>query len=412
MKRVVVIGGGFGGLNVVKSLKNAPVEIVLLDKSNHHLFQPLLYQVATAALTPADIAAPLREVLARQANVEVFMADVTSIDLKNRTVHTGVGESYSYDILVIASGASHSYFGRPEWKEIAPGLKTLKDAITIRDDVLWAFEQAERLNDPEEIKRYMRFVIVGAGPTGVELAGAIAEISRRTLLRNFRRIKPENAEIYLIEGRDKVLPAFPDSLCRKAKRDLEQLGVTVLTSTKVMNLQRGKVVLDQMTIEAETIIWAAGNEAAGFLKTLGTPLDPQGRVIVEKDLTVPGYPEVFVIGDAAKAVDEKGAPLPGIAPVAIQEGRYVGKLIKNGLKKRPPFRYFDKGILATIGKSKAVGVIRKMKVSGFFAWLLWSTVHVLYLVNFRSRIMVMFQWSIWYFTGRRTARLIMQRRSD
>ncbi len=406
-KKVVIVGGGFGGITVAKALKKANVEVLLIDKTNHHLFQPLLYQVATAALAPEDISMPIREVLRNQANATVILADVDSIDPVRKTVHTKEGIHYSYDILIIATGGMHSYFGQDQWAPFAPGLKTLADALLIRQNILLAFEHAERCDNAEEAKKYLRFVIIGGGPTGVELAGAIAEISTQTMFKNFRKIKPEQAEIFLVEGVNQILPSYPASLAKKAKRTLEKMGVHVLTNAKVTDIQPESVQIGDKVIESGNIIWAAGNKASSLVKSLGVQLDRHGRVLVEQDLRVPGYPDVFVIGDAAHLKDKKGNPLPGIAPVAIQQGRYVAKLIRKNPKKIRPFSYFDKGQMATIGRAKAILMMRKLKMSGFWAWVAWSFIHIAYLINFRSKVMVMTEWCFWYFTGHRNARLII-----
>lgn len=406
--KVVIVGGGFAGLNAAKQLKDANVDLLLIDRTNYHLFQPLLYQVATAALSPGNIAAPLRAVLRDQQNATVIMATVNRIDLAKQLVITAEGAEHPFDYLILAPGAKHAYFGHPEWETHAPGLKTIGDAITIREKVLSAFELAERSDDPEAVKKLLRFIIIGGGPTGVEMAGAIAEIAFKTMFNNFRKIKPENSEILLIEGAPQILPAYPVRLGNIAKRALEKLGVHVMTNSKVTNVTSEGVYVNDQLIEASTIIWAAGNEASHILPSLNVPLDQQGRVLVNADLTIPRHANVFVIGDAAHAKDKKGNTLPGIAPVAIQEGRYVGNLIKNQTPAtdRKPFKYFDKGSLATIGKTKAVGMIRRLQISGFFAWLTWSLVHIFYLVTFRNRIIVMIQWFFLYLTGGRNVRLI------
>lgn len=405
--RVVIIGGGFAGINVAKRLKNNQIELLLLDKKNHHLFQPLLYQVASAALSPADIAFPLREILKHHKNATVLMGDVTKIDKVQKKVFLSDKE-FSYDYLVIATGASHSYFGHNEWASFAPGLKTLTDALGIREKILLSFEKAERLNDPKEAEKYLNFVVIGGGPTGVEMAGAIAEIAHGTLLKNFRRIEPEKAKVFLIEAAPRILPPYPPSLSVKAQKDLEKMGVTVLINTKVTEISKEGVKTEQGFIQAENIIWAAGNQASSLLKELNVPLDRQGRVIVENDLTVPNHPEIFVIGDAACLLDKKGAPLPAVATTAIQEGAYVGKILNQQIPKdkRKPFKYFDKGMLATIGRAKAVASVKGFNFSGFFAWIIWAFVHILYLVGFRNRYSVLLEWYFHYSSGIRGARLI------
>lgn len=408
-KRVVIIGAGFGGLKTAQALKKADVDILLIDKTNHHLFQPLLYQVATAALSPADIAMPIREVFRNQPNARVIMADVENIDLGQKRVFLKEGETADYDVLIIAVGGRHSYFGNPEWEKNAEGLKTLEDALYIRGKLLMAFEHAERNPNPEEQEQWMRFVIIGGGPTGVEMAGAIAEIARQTLFKNFRRIKPEDAQIFLVEGASQILPSYPERLAKKAQNDLEKMGVTVLLNAKVTNVMPEGVDLNGTFLNARTLIWAAGNEASPLVKKLSVPLDKQGRVIVNSDLSVPQHPDVFVIGDAACCLGKEGKPLPGIAPVAIQQASFVAKLIKRSLppEKRPPFRYIDKGQMATIGRAKAVAMVGKIQISGLLAWLAWSFIHIWYLINFRSRFMVMLEWIFWYFSGHRNVRLII-----
>jgi NADH dehydrogenase len=408
MVKVIVIGGGFGGLNAVKALKDADLDILLLDRTNHHVFQPLLYQVATAALSVSSIASPIREILRRQTNVEVLMADVTRIDKSEQKVITADGESFFYDFLIVATGATHSYFGHDEWEKFAPGLKTVADGERIREQILLAFEKAERCENLQEAQKYLRFVIVGGGPTGVEMAGSIAEFAHRTLFKNFRHINPATSKIYLIEGTHQVLPSFPAHLGEKAQKDLEKLGVEVLLNTFVTNVSAEGVTMGNRCLETPNVIWAAGNQASSLLKTLHISLDKQGRAIVNPDLTIPHYPNVFVIGDAARCLDAQGQPLPGIAPVAIQQGRYVAKIIKKNLtpQQRRPFVYFDKGTIATIGRGKAVAMIRKLQFSGFVAWLIWCFIHIFYLISFRYRLLVMVQWIFLYLLGRRQARII------
>ena len=406
--KVVIIGGGFGGLNVAKSLNHAKLDILLIDKTNHHLFQPLLYEVATAALSPGEIATPLREVLRHQANTTVIMGEVIKIDKNNKQITIANGDIFGYDYLIISIGARHSYFGREDWEPFAPGLKTIKDALKIREQILLSFEKAERLDSISEAAKYLNFVIIGGGPTGVEMAGAIAEIAYKTMFKNFRRIKPEEAKIYLIEALPQILPMYPDKLAAQATKVLEKMGVKVLTGKKVIDINESGVKTEEIFIESKNIIWAAGNQVSPMLKTLDVPLDRAGRVIVGADLSVPDHPEIFVIGDAAHAVGKEGKPLPGVAPVAIQEGRYVSKIIKHAIpkEKRQPFVYFDKGNMATIGKAKAIAMVGKLQISGFFAWLMWAFVHILYLIGFRNRLGVMMEWAATMFTGERGVRII------
>lgn len=409
-RKVIIIGGGFGGINCALSLKNADVEITLVDRNNHHTFQPLLYQVATASLSPGNIAVPIREILAKQKNCTVLLANIESIDKEKRCIISSSGEKFSYDILVVATGARHSYFGHPEWEKFAPGLKGLPDALRIRERLLLSFEIAERTHDPVARERFLRFVIVGGGPTGVELAGAVAEISHKTLFNNFRRIKPENAQIYLIEGQPELLKTFHHKLGETAHNYLKDMGVNVITSTHVTNISEEGIWIGEKFFPTFSIIWAAGNEASPLLKRLDTPLDRAGRAVVGPDLTIPNHPEVFVVGDSAHAEDEKGSVFPAVASVALQQGQYVGKTIAKNrpVNSRKPFKYFDKGAMATIGTSKAVVSIHNIDFSGFFAWIAWSLVHVLYLISFRNRLLVMFQWMINYFSSKRDARLIVR----
>jgi NADH:ubiquinone reductase (H+-translocating) len=404
-KKVVIIGGGFGGLKSAKALKNANLDVLLIDRTNHHLFQPLLYQVATAALSPSDIANPIRDILRDQKNIEVIMKTVEAIDTQNRMISTTEKDSYSYDYLVVAPGARHHYFGKNDWEVKAPGLKTLSDAVNIRNIILSAFEKAESCEDKIQQSIYLRFLIIGGGPTGVELAGSLAEMAKHSMRNNFRRINPENSEIVLIEGLNHLLPSYPEHLSLKAQKDLEQLGVKVLTNTKVTDISEQGIYLGKQYLPAATILWAAGNQASPLLKTLNIPLDRQGRVLVEPDLSIPGHPEVFVIGDAASLQD---TPLPGIAPVAMQQGKYVANLIKEGTEpaKRKPFVYHDKGMMATIGRGKAIAVIGSVKISGFLAWLSWGLIHIYYLIGFQNRLIVLLNWFYLYLTHNRNARLI------
>lgn len=360
--RVVVIGGGFGGLNVVKTLKHANLDITLIDKKNHHLFQPLLYQVATAALSPADIATPLREIFSHQKNTTVIMGTVTGIDKKEKRLTLANGDQLSYDYLVIATGAKHSYFGNEHWGAVAPGLKTVTDALNIRERILISFEKAERMESIQDAKKFLNFAIIGAGPTGVEMAGAIAEIAYKTMLKNFRHINPKKCKVFLIEGLPRILPTFPEKLSDKAQKNLEKMGVTVITNKIVTNINEEGIQLGDEFIEAHNVIWAAGNQASPLLKTLDTPLSKQGGAIVEPDLTIPNHPEIFVIGDTACSIGKNGKPLPATAPTAIQQGRYVGKILLKEKKKNPraPFCFFDKGSIATIGKKSCCGLRKKI----------------------------------------------------
>lgn len=406
--KVLILGGGFAGLNAAKSLGGSQLDVWVIDKTNHHLFQPLLYQVASAALSPADIAVPIREILSEHQNITVLMGQVEQIDKDKREVILKNGDHFNYDYLIVALGARHSYFGRDEWEQFAPGLKTLSDALTVRERILLSFEKAERCDSISEAKKYLNFVIIGGGPTGVEMAGAIAEIAYETMLKNFRRIDTTKTKIYLVEGSPHILPVYPEKLSEKAKGYLEHFGVTVITGKRVTNVTKEGVTAENLFIPAENILWAAGNQASPVLATLGVELDRQGRVQVGPDLSVPGHPEIFVIGDAACAMDRKGKPLPALAPVAVQQGRYVAQVVRKrlALEDRPPFRYLDKGTMATIGKTKAIAMMGKFQFSGFFAWLGWCFVHILYLIGYRNRFFVLTRWLMSYFSRQRGARLI------
>ena len=405
--RVVIIGGGFGGLYAVKHLKRAAVQVTLLDRRNFHLFQPLLYQVATGGLSPGDIAYPLRSVFAHDANFSVIMAEVSDIDVSHRTVILRDG-SLTYDTLILATGASHQYFGHDEWKLFAPGLKTIEDALEIRRRVLLTFELAERQTVMGVSDEPLNFVVVGAGPTGVELAGTLAEITRHVLVHEFRNIDPSRARIILLEGGPRVLPAYPDDLSRSAEEQLRRLGVEVRTSTMVTSIEAGAVRIGETRIVAPVILWAAGVAASALGKALGVPVDRAGRVLVNADLSIPGHPEVFVVGDLAALKDENGKMVPGVAPVAIQEGKFVAKTIRRDLARKPRenFHYWDKGSLATIGRAAAIAQFGKIHISGFIAWLSWLFVHIFFLIGFQNRLLVFIQWAWSYFTYERGARLI------
>ena len=414
--RVTIIGGGFGGLSAALRLKRAPVQVTLIDRCNYHLFQPLLYQVATGALSPANIASPLRNVLKRQKNTRVLLGEAIGIDAAKRRVILSDG-AVDYDTLVIATGSSHQYFGHDEWAQFAPGLKTVEDATDMRRRILLAFEAAEREQNPEKLRAWMTFVIAGAGPTGVELAGTLGEIANDTLRHDFRNIRPSEARIILVEGADRVLPSYPVGLSAAARRMLERLSVTVRTSTMVTDVTKESVTIraggGSETIPTRTVLWAAGVLASPLGRILseeaGAMLDKAGRVIVERDLTVPGHPEIFVIGDLANFSHQTGKPLPGVAQPAIQEGRYVANAIAGrlrGEKKIPSFDYRDKGNLATVGRAAAVADLNWVRLSGLPAWLIWLFVHLMYIVEFKNRLLVMVQWAGLYITYDRTARLI------
>ena len=407
-KNVVIVGGGFGGLSAAQELKNSPFEITIIDKTNHHLFQPLLYQVATAALSPADIAMPIRAIFTANKNIQVKMDEVWSIDIENKFVEIS-NSKFSFDYLILATGTRHSYFGKPEWEKIAPGLKTLNDALVIREKILLSLEEAEKLNDKPGIDKYLTFVIIGGGPTGVELAGAIAEIAKQTMIKDFRNINAEKTKVILIEGSSRILSSYPESLSKKAKIDLEKFGVEVILNQIVQEIGSDYVRIADKIIETKNIIWAAGNEAPSLLKSLHTKMDKAGRVLVNQDCSIHNHENIFVIGDAASFLDKRGNLLPGVAPVAIQQGKYVAKIILEEKKSamRVPFTYIDKGNLATIGKAKAIAEIRGLKFSGLFAWLTWSFVHILFLIGYRNRVRVMAEW-IWnYITKQHGIRLIV-----
>lgn len=407
---VVIVGGGFGGLAAAKVLsKKGRCRVSLIDRRNYHLFQPLLYQVATAALSPADIATPIRSVLSKFPNTQTILGNVDAVDLNNKKVHLDSATTLSYDFLILACGANHSYFGHNEWEEHAPGLKTLEQATEIRRRILLAFELAENSQTDADRKYFQTFVIVGAGPTGVELAGSIAEISRYTLEKDFRRIDPAATRVILIEAGARILPTFSEDLAKRAARDLEKLGVQIWTSSKVTEVSSEGVKLGDETLRAKTIIWAAGVEPSSLALSLATPLDRLKRVLVEPDLSLKDHPEVFVIGDMACALDENGKPYPGLAPVAMQQGRYVAKMIVLSIEQKPryPFRYIDKGSMATVGRKSAIVQIKQINMGGFLAWLIWLFIHIYYLIGFKNRIMVFAEWAWSYLTFKRGARLIL-----
>jgi len=407
---VVIVGGGFGGLYAAKSLNRTAVRITLIDRVNHHLFQPLLYQVATAALAAPDIAAPIRKILRRQRNVTVRMGEIQSINTAARRVSLGDGE-LAYDYLIVAAGSTHSYFGHDEWAQFAPGLKTLSDAFEIRRRVLLAFERAEHEPDPARRAELMTFVVVGAGPTGVELAGALGEIARRTLTRDFRNVNPSAARIVLLDANDRVLPPFAPDLSDKARQQLDDLGVEIQTGLRVTNIDVQGVHIGDSALRAGTVLWAAGVQASPLGKALGVPLDRAGRVQVEPDLSIPGHANVFVIGDLA-AVKHGDSMVPGFAPAAIQMGRHAARNITALVKGRTAakFDYIERPLMATIGRSRAVGQIGNWKVSGWLAWVLWLTVHIFFLIGFRNRLAVMLDWVWAYWTYQRSARIIVEER--
>jgi NADH dehydrogenase len=408
---VVIVGGGFGGLYCARALADAPVRITLVDRRNHHLFQPLLYQVATAALNPADIAQPIRAILRKQSNVEVLLAEVTTIDGPGRRLTLDSGEALAFDYLVLATGATHSYFGRDDWQPFAPGLKTLEDAVQIRKRILVAFEEAERSRDPAAQREWLTFVVVGGGPTGVELAGAISEVAFYALKRDFRHIDPRQARVILLEGTPQILGSYDAPLPQKACDQLRALGVDVRLGRRVTAIDARGVTAGDERINARTVLWGAGVAASPLARTLGVPLDRAGRVKVTPTLNAPGLDHVFVIGDLAAVTGKDGQLVPGVAPAAMQEGRYVAQAIVDLVHEKPifghPFHYLDKGSLATIGRKKAVAQLPgKLRLTGFLAWLAWLFIHVLFLIGFRNRVLVLIEWAWAYVTFQRGSRLI------
>jgi len=406
--RVVIVGAGFGGLSAAKALKNTDVDVVVIDKNNHHLFQPLLYQVATAALSPGDIAQPIRTELRGNKNVQVILDEVKSIDKENSTLELTNG-FLDFDYLILAPGNRHSYFGNDEWEKHAPGLKDLNDAIIMREKILKSFEKAERnYKNKEEYRRNTSFVIVGGGPTGVELAGAIAEIARKTILKDFPLIKAKDITIKLIDGADSLLTQYDESLSNYTRTTLEKMGVEVILNTMVKSVEQELVITNNGEFESSNIIWAAGNTASPLLKTLDTDLDRAGRALVNPDMSIVGYDNIFVIGDASDLVDANGKTVPGIAPAAMQQARYVADLIvqRKKLNSRKPFKYLDKGSMATIGRAKAIAQVGKLKFKGFIAWMMWGIIHIMFLIDFRNRLKVMTEWLWYYITFKPGASLI------
>jgi NADH dehydrogenase len=417
--RVVIVGGGFGGLYAAQALAKAPVQLTLLDRRNFHLFQPLLYQVATGSLSPANIASPLRAVLKRQKNTRVLLGEAVDFDVARKQVVLRDGV-LPYDTLLVAAGASHHYFGHPEWEKHAPGLKTIEDATEMRRRILYAFEAAERTADPQERQAWLTFVVVGAGPTGVELAGALADVARNTLRNDFRAINPRDARILLLEGADRVLPPYPPVLSAKAAASLARLGVTVRTGAVVTDVQHDSVAVrtgDQTEqVRTHTVLWGAGVEGSPLARKLaaatGAELDRSGRIVVQPDLSLPGRPEIFVIGDMANYPHQGGKPLPGVAQAAMQQGRYVADLIRRRLRGEPPakFHYKDHGTMATIGRASAVVDLGWARFGGLLAWWAWLLIHIIFLIEFENRLLVLTQWAWNYFTRNRSARLITGRR--
>ena len=408
MLNVVVIGGGFGGLKFLQRARSSKIQFTLIDKQNHHLFQPLLYQVATAVLSPANIAFPIRRMFKNFKNVKVILDEATDINREDKTVTISSGEKIKYDQLVVSTGSRHSYFGNDDWSEYSIGLKGINDALQIRERLLRAFEKAENEKNIEKRNKYLNFVVVGGGPTGVEMAGSIAEIAYKNMKEEFRNFKSSDANVYLIEATEKILPMYSDRLSGKAEKYLIDFGVQVRTNEKVIKIENDLVVTDKESIETDNVIWAAGNEASPIIKKLNTKTDSEGRAIVDPDCSIKEDGNVFVIGDAANYKNKNNSTLPGIAPVAIQQGKYLAKIIKNKTLKqdRKPFKYYDKGMMATVGRYKAIGKIGNIEISGFIAWLFWSAIHILYLIGYRSKILVVIEWIFSYLFNKKGTRLI------
>ena len=408
MLNVVVIGGGFGGLKFLQRARSSKIQFTLIDKQNHHLFQPLLYQVATAVLSPANIAFPIRRMFKNYKNVKVILDEATDINRHEKTVTLSNGENIKYDQLIVSTGSKHSYFGNEDWSKYSNGLKGINDALQIRERLLRAFEKAENEKNIEKRAKYLNFVVVGGGPTGVEMAGSIAEIAFNNMKEEFRNFKSSDANVYLIEATEKILPMYSDRLSEKAKKYLEDFGVEVRTNEKVVKIENDLVKTDKEEIHTDNVVWAAGNEASPIIKKLNTKTDNEGRAIVDPDCSLKDDGNVFVIGDAANYKDKKNNTLPGIAPVAIQQGKYLAKIIKSKTikKERKPFRYNDKGMMATVGRYKAIGKIGNIEVSGFLAWLFWSAIHILYLIGYRSKILVVIEWIFSYLFNKKGTRLI------
>ena len=408
--KVIILGGGFGGLTAARSLTNKKnIEITLIDRTNHHLFQPLLYQVATAALSPGDIATPIRSVFKNKRNIKVVMDEIVQVDKENRFAVGKSGKHYSYDYLIVAIGTQQSYFGNSEWKKHAPGLKTLNDALDIRERIFWSLEQAEKESDPDLRQKFLNFVIIGGGPTGVELAGSIAEITRKTGIDDYTNVREKDIHVYLIEGEDSILNTYPEDLSESARQKLINMGVNVYLNTMVKEVNEEGVQAGKLSIPSSNVIWAAGNEGTPLLKNLGFETDRAGRVKVNTQLTAADHPEIFVIGDAANCTDVNGRQVPGIAPAAMQMGKYVAKKILGKKGSDEGFVYLDKGSMATIGRGKAIAEIAGFKFKGFTAWLLWSFIHIFFLIGFRNRFRVMAEWIWYYLTFKGSFRLITGR---
>ena len=408
MLNVVVIGGGFGGLKFLQRARSSKIQFTLIDKQNHHLFQPLLYQVATAVLSPANIAFPIRRMFKNYKNVKVILDEAVDINRDEKTVTISNGDNIKYDQLIVSTGSKHSYFGNEDWSKYSNGLKGINDALQIRERLLRAFEKAENEKNTDKRAKYLNFVVVGGGPTGVEMAGSIAEIAFNNMKEEFRNFKSSDANVYLIEATEKILPMYSDRLSGKAKKYLEDFGVEVRTNEKVVKIENDLVTTDKEDIHTDNVVWAAGNEASPIIEKLNTKTDNEGRAIVDPDCSLKDDGNVFVIGDAANYKDKKNNTLPGIAPVAIQQGKYLAKIIKSKTikKDRKPFKYNDKGMMATVGRYKAIGKIGNIEVSGFLAWLFWSAIHILYLIGYRSKILVVIEWIFSYLFNKKGTRLI------
>tara|TARA_B100001996_G_scaffold168975_1_gene128836 strand:+ start:77 stop:1318 length:1242 start_codon:yes stop_codon:yes gene_type:complete len=408
MGKIVIIGGGFGGLSFLQKARKSKNEFILIDRTNHHLFQPLLYQVATAVLSPADITVPLRNLFKNDKNVKTILAEVREVNRENKEIILDSKEVVSYDKLIISAGSSYSYFGNNEWSKFSNGLKVINDALDIREKILKAFEKAENEKDENLRKKYLNFVIVGGGPTGVELAGSIAEIAYKNMAKEFRNFNSSDANIYLLEAGERILPAYSENLSQKSHKYLTDFGVQIRIKERVINIEEMRVTTDKDIIEADNIIWAAGNEASPLIKELETETDKEGRAMVNIDCSTKEDEDVYVIGDAANFITESGESLPGVAPVAIQQGRYVANNIKNNINpsNRKAFKYSDKGMMATIGRFKAIGVVGKFEMAGFVAWMFWSLIHLIYLIGYRSKILVAIEWVFAYFLNKRGTRLI------
>ena len=415
-REIVIIGGGFGGIKTAKLLAKTDVNITLIDKTNHHLFQPLLYQVATAALSPGDIAVPIRGIFSKQKNVRVMLGEVVEVLEDEKAVRLKDDRIINFDTLVVACGAKYNYFGNHAWEKHAPGLKTISNALNIRERILLSLEKADQIDGAAERQKYLNFVVIGGGPTGVEMAGAIAEIAKRNMMRDYNNFSPDQTHVYLIEAGPRILNSYDESLSEKAVGMLNELGVEVLQGIAVTHIEHDKVFLSNGVIESPNIVWAAGVVANEVIKTLDVETDRAGRAIVAPDMSLPNHRDIFVIGDAVHMKDEKGNLLPAVAPVAMQQGKYVAKLIKDPLKynaiSREPFRYLDKGSMATIGRARAVADIGGLKLSGFIAWAMWSVIHILFLIGFRNRLHVFVEWMWHYFTYKRGVRLITERPPD